>query len=243
MPLTLLLLRSGSAKTSRQSSLARMIRQCWAQKQICRCKHPFQRARNKVLATPPFAVSRSSDSGMEGIAMRVNQNLKMSFSFRACRGRTSLLLRKYTVRKKRNEGASGRSEVHTDDDGVLEQLQKLKDAASTSTELNKIDAESKTQILETAGQKLMQAAEERVSKRIDTTDEKSAKPKRRRLSTLLESEQEEAIERRKIEEQMVELQREELQLRRDELEQQHQHDLLREQMQCHATQTESIRKL
>ncbi|ETP40175.1 hypothetical protein F442_12434 [Phytophthora nicotianae P10297] len=180
---------------------------------------------------------------MEGIAMRVNQNLKMSFSFRACRGRTSLLLRKYTVRKKRNEGASGRSEVHTDDDGVLEQLQKLKDAASTSTELNKIDAESKTQILETAGQKLMQAAEERVSKRIDTTDEKSAKPKRRRLSTLLESEQEEAIERRKIEEQMVELQREELQLRRDELEQQHQHDLLREQMQCHATQTESIRKL
>ncbi|ETN05797.1 hypothetical protein PPTG_23440 [Phytophthora nicotianae INRA-310] len=90
----------------------------------------------------------------------------------------------------------------------------------------------------------MQAAEERVSKRIDTTDEKSAKPKRRRLSTLLESKQEEATERRKIEKQKVELQREELQLRRDELEQQRrQHDLLREQMQRHATQIESILKL
>ncbi|KAG2856388.1 hypothetical protein PC118_g21386 [Phytophthora cactorum] len=72
------------------------------------------------------------------------------FSFRACRDRTSLLLRKYAERKKRNIAASGTSEVHTDDDDVLEQLQQLKDEAVTQTQTKKSIAASKTQKVETA---------------------------------------------------------------------------------------------
>ncbi|ETN08668.1 hypothetical protein PPTG_22942 [Phytophthora nicotianae INRA-310] len=88
----------------------------------------------------------------------------------------------------------------------------------------------KTQGIETACQRLMQAAEKRY--------------KRHRLSTLLQNEQEEAIERRKLEEQKVNLHREVLQLRREELDhQRHQHELIREHMQHQAAQTESLLKL
>ncbi|ETP42025.1 hypothetical protein F442_11039 [Phytophthora nicotianae P10297] len=68
--------------------------------------------------------------------------------------------------------------------------------------------------------------------------------KRRRLSTLLQNEQEEAVKRRKLEEEKVNLHREELQLRREELNhQRRQHELIREQMQHQAAQTESLLKL
>ncbi|KAG4054408.1 hypothetical protein PC123_g10478 [Phytophthora cactorum] len=53
-------------------------------------------------------------------------------------------------RKKRNIAASGTSEVHTDDDDVLEQLQQLKDEAMTQTQTKKSIAASKTQKVETA---------------------------------------------------------------------------------------------
>ncbi|KAG2822145.1 hypothetical protein PC112_g11060 [Phytophthora cactorum] len=88
----------------------------------------------EVLSTPPFHADQVS----------------ASFSFRACRDRTSLLLRKYAERKKRNIAASGTSEVHTDDDDVLEQLQQLKDEAVTQTQTKKSIAASKTQKVETA---------------------------------------------------------------------------------------------
>lgn len=85
----------------------------------------------------------------------------------------------------------------------------------------------------------------RVSARLAAGDgPNGVKPKRRRLSTLLEKEQEEASERRKLDEQKVELDKEELQLRHDGLaEQRRQHELIREQMQQQAAQTESILKL
>ncbi|OWZ04788.1 hypothetical protein PHMEG_00023253, partial [Phytophthora megakarya] len=61
----------------------------------------------EVLATPPFSANRNAVTGVwMGIASRLNQNLSTSLSFRSCRDRTSLLLRKYVVRKKRNEGTS-----------------------------------------------------------------------------------------------------------------------------------------
>ncbi|KAG4059902.1 hypothetical protein PC123_g5200 [Phytophthora cactorum] len=91
----------------------------------------------EVLSTPPFHADRKEVKGVwKGIASRLNQSVSASFSFRACRDRTSLLPRKYAVRKKRNIAASGTSEVHTDDDDVLEQLQQLKDEAVTQTQLN-----------------------------------------------------------------------------------------------------------
>ncbi|KAG4054403.1 hypothetical protein PC123_g10477 [Phytophthora cactorum] len=91
----------------------------------------------------------------------------------------------------------------------------------------------------------MQAAELRVSERLNAAEAGgSGKLKRRRLSALLESEQEEAAQLRTLEEQKIDLQRQELALHCDELEQQRrQHDLLREQMRHHAAQTESILKL
>ncbi|KAG3110702.1 hypothetical protein PI124_g10177 [Phytophthora idaei] len=116
----------------------------------------------EVLSTPPFHADRKEVTGVwKGIASRLNQSVSASFSFRACRDRSSLLLRKYAVRKKRNIAASGTSEVHTDDDDVLEQLQQLKDEAVTRTQTKKSIAASKTQKVETAGQRLMQAAEQR----------------------------------------------------------------------------------
>ncbi|EGZ06174.1 hypothetical protein PHYSODRAFT_246545 [Phytophthora sojae] len=145
-----------------------------------------------------------------------------------------------TVRKTRNEAASGTSEVHTENDDILEQLQQLKNAAVAEQQENKAKSTSKTQELETAGHLLMQAAEKRVSERL-AAGKDSGHPKRRRLSTLIDQELEEAIERRKLEAEKVELHREELQLRREELEQQQrQQDLLREQIQQQAAQTESI---
>ncbi|KAE9173038.1 hypothetical protein PF004_g27099 [Phytophthora fragariae] len=116
----------------------------------------------EVLATHPFAVERKAVIGVwKGIASRLNTSLKTNFSIRAGRDRISLLLRKYVVRKKRNEAASGTSEVHTDLDDVLEQLQQLKNAAAAELESKKKNADSKSEAIETAGQKLMQAAEER----------------------------------------------------------------------------------
>ncbi|KAG2928889.1 hypothetical protein PC114_g2975 [Phytophthora cactorum] len=58
--------------------------------------------------------------------------------------------KEYAERKKRNIAASGTSEVHTDDDDVLEQLQQLKDEAVTQTQTKKSIAASKTQKVETA---------------------------------------------------------------------------------------------
>ncbi|KAG2905458.1 hypothetical protein PC129_g8480 [Phytophthora cactorum] len=200
----------------------------------------------EVLSTPPFHADRKEVKGVwKGIASRLNQSVSASFSFRACRDRTSLLLRKYAVQKKRNIAASGTSDVHTDDDDVLEQLQQLKDEAVTQTQTKKSITASKTQKVETAGQRLMQTAEQRVSERINAAEAGgSGKPKRLRPSALLESEQEEAAQRRKLEEQKIDLQRQELALHCDELEQQRrQHDLLREQVSHHAVQIESILKL
>ncbi|KAG3018647.1 hypothetical protein PC128_g4596 [Phytophthora cactorum] len=116
----------------------------------------------EVLSTPPFHADRIEVTGVwKGIPSRLNQSVSASFSFRACRDRTSLLLRKYAVRKKRNIAASSTSEVHTDDDDVLEQLQQLKDEAVTQRQTKKSIAASKTQKVETAGQRPMQPAEQR----------------------------------------------------------------------------------
>ncbi|EGZ07742.1 hypothetical protein PHYSODRAFT_340790 [Phytophthora sojae] len=173
----------------------------------------------EVLATPPFAADRKTVTGVwKGVANRLNATLSEAFSFRECRDRTSLLLRKYAVRKARNEAASGTCELHTESDDILEQLQQLKNAAEQQK--NKAKSTSKTQELETAGQLLMQAAEKRVSERLAAGTKDSGHPKCRRLSTLLDQELEEAIERRKLEAEKVELHREELQLRREELKQQ-----------------------
>ncbi|EGZ06379.1 hypothetical protein PHYSODRAFT_341638 [Phytophthora sojae] len=90
----------------------------------------------EVLATPPFAADRKT-------------------------GPHQSFLRKYAVRKARNEAASGTSEVHTENDDILEQLQQLKNAAVAEQQENKAKSTSKTQELETAGQLLMQAAEKR----------------------------------------------------------------------------------
>ncbi|ETP09302.1 hypothetical protein F441_14827, partial [Phytophthora nicotianae CJ01A1] len=134
----------------------------------------------------------------------------------------------------RNEAASGASEVHTDNDDVLEQLQQLKTEAAIQKQVSKKNAAMKTHEIETAGQRLMQAAEKR--------DDKPQKC--RRLSTLLQNEREEAVERRKLEEQKINLHQKELQLRREELDhQRRQHELIREQMQHQAAQTESLLKL
>ncbi|EGZ08394.1 hypothetical protein PHYSODRAFT_377140, partial [Phytophthora sojae] len=85
---------------------------------------------SEVLATLPFAADRKTVTGVwKGVANRLNATLSEAFSFRACRDRTRLLLRKYVVRKARNEAASGTSEVHTENDDILEQLQQLKNAA------------------------------------------------------------------------------------------------------------------
>ncbi|KAE9158760.1 hypothetical protein PF005_g32317 [Phytophthora fragariae] len=91
----------------------------------------------------------------------------------------------------------------------------------------------------------MQAAEERVAKRIASGGSSTQqRPKRLRLSTLLDNELDEAVKHRKLEEDKVELHREELQLRRDELAQQkRQQELLCEQIQQQAAQTEAILKL
>ncbi|EGZ20297.1 hypothetical protein PHYSODRAFT_492787, partial [Phytophthora sojae] len=116
----------------------------------------------EVLATPPFAADRKTVTGVwKGVANRLNATLSEAFSFRACRDRTSLLLRKYAVRKARNEAASGTSEVHTENDDILEQLQQLKNAVVAEQQENKAKSTSKTQELETAGQLLMQVAEKR----------------------------------------------------------------------------------
>ncbi|ETI46662.1 hypothetical protein F443_08958 [Phytophthora nicotianae P1569] len=168
----------------------------------------------EVLSIPPFTVERKIVTAMwKGVSKRLNQSLSTNFSFRSCRDRTGLLLRQYAVRKGRSEAASG-----------------------TKTTM-------KTQGIETACQRLMQAAEKRVSARLIGGGQKKPQ-KRHRLSTLLQNEQEEAIERRKLEEQKVNLHREVLQLRREELDhQRHQHELIREHMQHQAAQTESLLKL
>ncbi|KAE8953782.1 hypothetical protein PR001_g32747, partial [Phytophthora rubi] len=170
----------------------------------------------EVLATPPFAVERKAVTGVwKGIASRLDTSLKTNFSFRAGRDRISLL---------------------------LQQLQQLKNAAAAELESKKKNADSKSEAIETAGQKLMQAAEERVAKRIASGGSSTQqRPKRLRLSTLLDNELDEAMKRRKLEEDKVELHREELQLRRDELAQQkRQQELLCEQIQQQAAQTEAI---
>ncbi|KAG7376812.1 hypothetical protein PHYPSEUDO_012690 [Phytophthora pseudosyringae] len=95
----------------------------------------------EVLATPPFSADRKA--------------------LRSCHDRASLLLRKYAVRKRRNEAASHTSEVHTDDDDVLEHVLLLKEDAATRVQTKKAATAAKTQELETAGQRLMQAAEQR----------------------------------------------------------------------------------
>ncbi|KAG7379344.1 hypothetical protein PHYPSEUDO_008700 [Phytophthora pseudosyringae] len=201
----------------------------------------------EVLSTPPFAFDRKAVTGVwKGISNRLNQSISANFSFRACRDRTSLLLRQYAVRKKRNEGASGTSHVHTYNHHFLEQLEQLKNAGATQNQARKNHAATKTLELETAGQRLMQAAEEMYSIREANcwSGNNGGKPKRRHLSALLEKEQEEAAECRRLEEMKVGLHREELQLRRDELEQQrHQHELLHEQIKQQAAQTESLLKL
>ncbi|ETM53270.1 hypothetical protein L914_03244 [Phytophthora nicotianae] len=69
-----------------------------------------------------------------------------------------LLLRQYAVRKGCNEAASGTSEVYTDNDDVLQQL---KTEAAIQKQVSKKNAAMKTQEIETAGQRLMQAAEKR----------------------------------------------------------------------------------
>ncbi|KAG2824519.1 hypothetical protein PC116_g7807 [Phytophthora cactorum] len=107
-------------------------------------------------AAQQVTVSDDNDASCEEVVpvelrSRFNAAIDKSlFSFRACRDRTSLLLRKYAERKKRNIAASGTSEVHTDDDDVLEQLQQLKDEAVTQTQTKKSIAASKTQKVETA---------------------------------------------------------------------------------------------
>ncbi|ETI37418.1 hypothetical protein F443_16592 [Phytophthora nicotianae P1569] len=121
----------------------------------------------EVLATPLFTVERKMVTAMwKGVSKRLNQSLSTNFSFRSGRDRTGLLLRQYAVRKGRNEAASGTSEVHTDNDDVLEQLQQLKTEATSQKQISKKNATMKTQDIETAGQRLMQAAEKRVSARL-----------------------------------------------------------------------------
>ncbi|ETI53714.1 hypothetical protein F443_03388 [Phytophthora nicotianae P1569] len=195
----------------------------------------------EVLATPPFTVERKMVTAMwKGVSKRLNQSLSTNFNFRSCRDRTGLLLRQYAVRKGCNEAASGTSEVYTDNDDVLQQL---KTEAAIQKQVSKKNAAMKTQEIETAGQRLMQAAEKRVSARLIGGGQKKPQ-KRRRLSTLLQNEQEEAVERRKLEEQKVNLHREELQLRREEFDhQRRQHEFIREKMQHQAAQTKSLLKL
>ncbi|KAE9036820.1 hypothetical protein PR002_g6896 [Phytophthora rubi] len=163
----------------------------------------------KIISTPPFAVDRKAVKwAWRGIASQLNSSLGTNFSFRSCRDRAGLLLRKYAVRKRRNEATS---EVLTDDDDVLEQLMRLEDNAIIRVQTQKAATASKTQELETMGQRLMQAAEKRVAMRIDITEGyKSSKPKRHRLSTLLDKEQEKAAARRNLEAQKVQRHREEL---------------------------------
>ncbi|KAG1692397.1 hypothetical protein DVH05_025363 [Phytophthora capsici] len=51
---------------------------------------------SKELAKPPFGVTRGKVKGIwEGITSRLNSELNTSFSARACRDRTSHLLRQY----------------------------------------------------------------------------------------------------------------------------------------------------
>ncbi|KAE9013013.1 hypothetical protein PF005_g9439 [Phytophthora fragariae] len=166
----------------------------------------------KIISTPPLAVDRKAVKwAWRGIASQLNSSLGTNFSFRSCRDRAGLLLRKYAVRKRRNEATSGTSEVLTDDDDVLEQLMRLEDNAIIRVQTQKAATASKTQELETMGQRLMQAAEKRVAMRIDITEGyKSSKPKRHRLSTLLDKEQEKAAARRNLEAQKVQRHREEL---------------------------------
>ncbi|KAE8961563.1 hypothetical protein PR001_g30004 [Phytophthora rubi] len=204
----------------------------------------------EVLSTPPYETERGAVKGVwASITERVNQSLQTNFSTRACRDRTGLLLRQYEAQKKANESASGTSEVHTSMDDVLERILLLRDAASGQKQAKRAHQNTKTQELETAGQRLMRAAEERVSERIEGGDDaregqQREKPKRRRLSVMLEHEQKEAVERRKLEEKKVALQKEERNLRREELdEQRRQRNLMQEQMQQQAEQTSALMKL
>ncbi|OWZ04247.1 hypothetical protein PHMEG_00023880 [Phytophthora megakarya] len=201
---------------------------------------------SKVLAKPPFGVTRGKVKGIwERIAARLNSELSTGFTARACRDRTSHLLNQHVARQKKNQGASGTSEVHSSNDDALEELLKLRQAASDKKREAKARQESRADEMETAGERLMHAAETRVAERLtssSSSEEKGAK--RRRLSVLLESEQQETVARRQLEEPKVDMQSQELQLRRDELEEQRkQRELMQVQIQQQTKQTEMLMTL
>ncbi|KAI9991785.1 hypothetical protein PInf_017146 [Phytophthora infestans] len=79
----------------------------------------------EVLATPPFGAKRKE----------VTEGGK-----------------KFAAQKKQNESASGLSEVHTDNDDILEQLLQLKEATAAQNQNKKQEAASMAQELETDGQ-------------------------------------------------------------------------------------------
>ncbi|KAG1682705.1 hypothetical protein DVH05_024093 [Phytophthora capsici] len=98
--------------------------------------------------------------------------------------------------------------------------------------------------MESAGERLMQAAETRVSERQSAAPSHDQPTKRRRLSALLESEQTKTVARRQLEERNVAMQSQELQLRHDELvEQRKQREPMRDQMQQQVKQTYMLMKL
>ncbi|POM79221.1 Hypothetical protein PHPALM_3154 [Phytophthora palmivora] len=133
---------------------------------------------------PPFSVVRKAVTRVwKGIASRLTSAQTTHFSFRAHRDRSSLLPRKDAVRKKLNDAVSNTSDVHIDLHDVFEQLQHLEDEAAAE--------------IKSKGNSPLPNRGNR-DRRAKADAGNRGKSKRIRLSTLLNKELEEVIERRKL---------------------------------------------